>query len=107
MPPLREVVLLIFFVALIAICLSCCGCGTLCSDRGRISLIDIDFRTPEQIRAGGYEAGAVYGQPVVEQTATERVVPPSIWLAAIKVLTELECRFRFGTFEWDNTDAVD
>jgi len=35
-----------------------------------------------------------------EEKEEEKALPPSVWMAVIKMITELKCRARLGYFEW-------
>jgi len=72
-----------------------CGCYTVPS-KGGIALIDLDFRTAEQIRAAQ--------EPLM--VPQEKVLPLSFWAGAFKMLTELECRLRLGVYEWDTNPEL-
>jgi len=78
---------------------------TSCSS-GRISLIDLDLRNPEQIRAYTEEANAPYQTSNNTNDTNEVIVTPKFeptqksWYWMFDFLKVMQGRFKVLSFEW-------
>lgn len=86
-------------VLLIVVSLVCSGCAT-----GRITLIDIDLRSADQITAYVPEASVVYkpGDSASVKAVTDGTTSTTsvIWEKIMEVLKVVKGRLRIITFEW-------
>ena len=80
------------------------------SQQGRLSIMDFDFRKPDQIMAGAREAEAPFknwSAPAQLETGEEveiKTIPISWWANMLELLTKLECRVTLLSIEWANND---
>lgn len=73
----------------------CAGCA---NTKVRMSVIDFDFRKPDQIAAGAAENEAFYNTaPTVKGEA--KALPVAFYQAALDAITKLEARLRVLSFE--------
>ena len=78
--------------------ISLAGCTT-----GRMALVDLDLRTPEQITAYQVEAAIPYCRTNQPATVAEsKGILPTSWEDIIKVLEVVKGRFRILSIEWAN-----
>ena len=80
-----------------AICITCLllvGCAT----RGRLSVVDIDLRTTDQIVAYQQEAAVIYQSQEKEQPSTG--MTGGTWDFIIKLVEVIKGRIRILSFEW-------
>ena len=75
-----------------------------CASPGRMSLIDLDLRTAEQLKEARYETYALYGEPVPE---TKGDVQTKVfgWTQVLDFLNVIKGRIRIFSVEWRPTDA--
>jgi hypothetical protein len=73
-----------------------------CATKGRISLIDLDLRTPEQIIAYQNEADVIYSPDVSpsNNNASVRAAPCFPWDFVIKIVEVVKGRVRILSIEW-------
>lgn len=72
------------------------GCATQTgSTRFRLSALDVDLRTPEQLQAA---------KP--EQPAQVQSLPSSIWASVVNAVLSIKGRVRFGVIEFDQGPGV-
>jgi hypothetical protein len=75
-----------------------------CATRGRISLIDLDLRTPEQIVAYQNEADVIYAPDGctsnTANNASVRVATTFPWDFIIKIVEVVKGRVRILSIEW-------
>jgi len=93
-------------VVVIGISMVLCGCAT----KGRVALLDLDLRTPEQILAYQNEADIIYvpdccvSNPIVVSTnaTVKGATIPSPWDIIIKIIEVVKGRIRILSIEWKN-----
>lgn len=75
-----------------------------CATKGRISLIDLDLRTPEQIIAYQNEADVIYTPDGctsnTANNASVRVATTFPWDFVIKIVEVVKGRVRILSIEW-------
>ena len=69
-----------------------------CATRGRLSVLDVDLRTPEQIIAYQPEAAVVYESEKPNLGAG--IAAPIPWEFIIKLVEVVKGRVRVLSFEW-------
>lgn len=88
------------FVLLLSVLLCSVGCAT----KGRMSLIDLDLRTPEQITAYQQESHDVYAFNTPTNAENVIVEPKSIpaptWDIIVKIVEVFKGRIKILSFEW-------
>ena len=79
-----------------------------CATKGRLSLLDLDLRDPEQIAASKFEMAVPYTQGslldtnvAMVATATTQAIPGVIWSEVMDVLKVIKARIRIVSVEWD------
>ena len=86
--------------------LVCTGCAT--TDQGRVAVLDIDFRKPEQIQAGAREAETPYrnwntaAAVLAKDEPVKEKLTLSWWATLMDMITKLECRITL--FRWEYTN---
>lgn len=90
-------------VTLIAGSLLAAGCAT----KGRMSVVDVDFRDASQIEAGRFEAAVPYatGTTNVPTVVKTESIPPALWGPLMELLKVIKCRIRILSVEWDERGA--
>jgi len=91
---MKKIVMVVAMVSVISLA----GCTT-----GRMALVDLDLRTPEQITAYQVEAAIPYcrtNQPAV--VAENKSLLATTWDDIIKVLEVVKGRLRILSIEWAN-----
>jgi predicted small lipoprotein YifL len=86
-----------------------CGCAT----KGRLALVDIDLREPQQITEYRYEAGVPYnqgdvivdGEPPAETES--QGLAADVWERFMDVLKVIKGRIRIGSLEWDDRSGAE
>jgi len=81
-------------VSILISCLCVVGCAT-----GRFAALDLDMRTPAQIKAFQIEAGIPYQ---VEKEGTDIRVGSIPWKLIADFLGILKGRIRILSFEWED-----
>ena len=83
-------------------CVLMCGCASL--DKGRVALIDLDLRRPEQVTAQVPENAVVYAQDTTNAPAQKLGFSPvevaSPWFLAFDFLKVMQGRVRILSIEW-------
>lgn len=94
----RVFALGVLVLVLVAI-MTLCGCKS--PGAVEVSLMEIDCRTAEQLRAAAYMETAVYGGPAQPAVPSdEKAMPISWWSALFKMLTDLECDIHLVKVRW-------
>lgn len=75
------------------------GCAT--PNKGRVALLDIDLRTPEQLSAYAVEAGIPYKDPAPVLDQHTMSLPLTIWQSVLAMCTAIDGRIRIGSVEWN------
>ena len=91
---MKKIVMVVAMVSVISLA----GCTT-----GRMALVDLDLRTPEQITSYQVEAAIPYcrtNQPPV--AAESKSLIATTWDDIIKVLEVVKGRLRILSIEWAN-----
>lgn len=89
----------LFRIAIIALCLGLAGCKSPGAPL-RFSVLDLDFRTPEQIQACQAADMAPFQESSAPATVGEaKALPLTWWQALFAMVSDLECRIRFVTIE--------
>lgn len=101
LPPLSPldpfIAVAVLLAAILAIILTCSGCVA----PGCVAVIDIDLRTPEQIKASqAYDCAVFTGLAQINPEQDSKAVPPSVWAALFKMITDIEGRIRVGYIAW-------
>ena len=87
---------------LAAVMIGCTGCVA----PGCVAIVDIDLRTPEQMKASQAADCAIFtGRAELNPAQDERVLPPSVWAALFKMITDIEGRIRVGYIAWGASPA--
>lgn len=71
-----------------------------CATKGRISVVDVDLRTPEQIIAYQPEAAVVYETDKPQPNLGAGIAAPIPWEFIIKLVEVVKGRVRVLSFEW-------
>jgi hypothetical protein len=87
-----------FLYSIIPIVIILSGCAT----KGRLSVIDIDLRTPEQITAYQKEAEVVYQNEESQTVGSSETASKFSWDVVIKLVEVIKGRVRVLSFEWVN-----
>lgn len=97
--PFISVALLL--AVIMAIVITCSGCLS----QGCVAVIDLDLRTPDQIKAQqAADCAPFTGLAQVNPEQDTKTVPPSVVIAAIKAFFEAKGRYRIGYIAWGKTD---
>lgn len=85
-------------IALLITCLMLAGCGTF--NKGRVTALDIDCRSEDQIKAYVDEASLPFGGPSEKPMALGAGGVAGPWQWFIDLVSILKGRIRVGTVEW-------
>jgi hypothetical protein len=90
---MRKIVMVVAMVSVMGLV----GCTT-----GRMALVDLDLRTPEQITAYQVEAAIPYCRTNQPPVVENKSLLTTTWDDIIKVLEVVKGRLRILSIEWAN-----
>ena len=97
------------FLNVVVVVLALGVCGG-CASPGaplRFAVLDLDFRTPDQIRAGQVADCAPFQEPAAAAAVnTEKALPLTWWQALFAMVSDLEARLRVVAIERGRVEVL-